>query len=209
MAVDTTHLSLVPPNGLAGVYDLRSPFAEKILPNVKYTCDSARGIAELINNGTDPFTAYYEPEGISPEQYEHDVSAGMVIVSLMGEQGIWVDVPSTYISKMPDLNGTSYTPLIAAIRLGATEDSQDLTIVKQRLKDVVVEELGVVSDVELVVYGLSTLLTQQEHEGLLASRLAARTENETDRARWLAEKQRADSLQQRVTALEQALIAKG
>lgn len=206
MAVNTEVKSLVPPNGLRGVYKLRAPFDAKILPNVAYRCDSSRGVSELINNGRDPYATYYQPENISPEQYEFDVSAGMVMVYLMGEQGIWVDVPSTYIVSMPDLNGTPYTPLIAAIRLGAVADAENLTVVKQRIADVVLEELGIVGDVQIATVGLPTLLTQVEHDSLVASRNAAKSESETDRAKWLAEKARADRLQQRVTALEQALI---
>lgn len=208
MAANTQVKSLVPPNGLRGVYKLRAPFDEKILPNVAYACNSTRGVSELINSGIDPFNAYYKPEEISPEQYEFDVSVGMVIVSLMGEQGIWVDVPSTYIDSMPDLNGTPYTPLIAAVRLGAVEDAEDLTVVKQRIADVVLEELGIVGDVQIATVGLPTLLTQTEHESLVASRNDRKAASETDRAKWLEEKARADRLQQRVTALEKLLIAK-
>lgn len=207
--VDTSHRSLIPPNGLSGVYPLREPFDKKILPNVRYTCDSTRGISELLNNGIDPYHQFYDPEGISMEQYEYDQSVGMVIVSLKGEQGIWVDVPSTYIDSLPDMNGTPYTPLVAAIRLGAVADSENLTVVKQRIADVVLEELGVVGAVEIATVGLRTLLTQTEHDSVVASRNAAKVENETDRSKYLAEKARADSLQQRVTQLEQILISKG
>lgn len=208
MAVNTQVRSLIPPNGLRGAYKLRAPFDEKILPNVAYECNSARGVSELINSGTDPFNTYYKPEQISPDQYEFDVSAGMVIVSLMGEQGIWVDVPSTYIESMPDLNGKPYTPLVAAIRLGAVADEENLTVVKQRIADVVLEELGIEGEVQIATIGLPTLLTQTEHDSLVASRNDKKASAETDRAKWLAEKARADRLQQRVTALEKALIAK-
>lgn len=201
--------NLIPTTGLRGIYTVRAPFNTLLMAGVAYTCISVRGVAELINSGVDPFTKYYAPNNITQTQFSLDTAAGMTIVTLQAAQGVWVDIPSTYIESMPDLNGVPYTPLVAAIRLGAVPDAMDLTVVKQRMSAVVLEELGIVAAVEVVQIGLQELVAQDVHTAAQASRDAQKADADTDYAKYLEQKALAESLAQRLAALEQVLIAQG
>lgn len=199
--------SLIPTLGLRGIYKLADPFAAKLLPQVAYTCMATRTLGELLNAGIDPYNTYYIPNNLTKERYETDLTDGMVMLSLQAGAGVWVDVPSTFVLSMPDLNGIPYSPLVAALRLGAVPDDTDLTYTRQRLADVVLEELGVVATCELVIVGQQTLIAQEDHELAEASRAALKGGADTDYSKYLEQKARADSLAIRVAALEELLIA--
>lgn len=200
---------MIPTLGLRGIYTLLDPFAAKLLPKVAYTCISTRGLNELIKAGIDVYNAYYVPNNIPQEKYNDDIVNGMTMVTFQAGAGVWLDVPSTYISAMPDLNGIPYSPLVAALRLGAVSDSTDLSYLQTRLQDVVKEELGIVSTCELVLVGQQTLVSDADHALAEASRDANKADSDTDYAKYLAEKTRADALALKVKELEDYIVSKG
>lgn len=200
--------SLIPTLGLRGIYILADPFAAKLLPQVAYTCMATRTLGELLNAGIDPYNAYYIPNNLTKERYEADLTDGMVMLSLQAGAGVWVDVPSTFVQRLPDLNGIPYSPLIAALRLGAVPDDTDLTYTRQRLANVVLEDLGILATCELVVVGQQTLIAQEDHALAEASRADNKANADTDYAKYLEQKTRADSLAIRVSELEAILIGR-
>lgn len=199
----------IPPPGLRGIYTLLDPFKAKLLDKVAYTCVSTRGINELINSGIDVFSVYYQPNNIPQEKYNDDIINGMMIVTFQAGAGVWLDVPSTYIDGLPDLNGIPYSPLVVALRLGAVADSSDLSYLQSRLEGVVKEELGIVVTSELVLVGQQTLVSDADHKLVEASRDVNKADADTDYSKYLAEKTRADALALKVTQLEDYIKSKG
>lgn len=195
-------MSLTPPIGSSGIFKLTGPFSAILQSQVSYTCDAVRRMADILKLGIDPHRTYYEPFGLTYQQYETDLQNGECIVSLRSNSGHWVYVPTSYIASYPDANGIPYTALVLGINIGAVPHYLDLSQVKQRIVDLVRETIGVTSTVTQVAVSPTKNLPQTDHNAVEAARLANITSAKTDRALYLEMKAQRDALAQRLTEVE-------
>jgi hypothetical protein len=194
--------NLLPQINTRGIYTLSGPFAGSLLPDVAYTCVAVRKLEDIVALGDDPFAKYYQPFGLTVEQYKADLALGACLVSLQAGAGNWMYVPSTYITKMPDQGGIKYTTLALAVSLSALPDYVDLTYIKQQISDIVMENLGITSVVKTVALSAPALLSQTEHSALEAARQVKITNSTTDRAKLLTANTQLAAANQRIAMLE-------
>ena len=194
--------NLLPQIGTSGIYTLSAPFAASLLPDVSYNCVAVRKLQDIVAAGADPYETYYQPLGISAEKYAADMALGACIVSLQAGASGWVYVPSTYIVRMPDQGGIRYTTMALAISLSAIPDAVDLTYIRNKIHDVVMENLGVESTVKAIALSPPALITQVEHAALEAARLVKITNATTDHAKLIAVTAQRDSAYQKIAQLE-------
>lgn len=201
-------MALIPPIGAAGIYQLGAPYNGLLTTGVSYTCNAIRQMGDFVKRGVDPYTEYYKPYNLSEQVYTNDVQAGVSIVSLRSSGGHWVYVPTSYILSYPNIGGISYTGLVLAANLGPVPDYLDLTALKAKIRDVIIERIGIqTTEITTVAVTEKKLLTQADHIAIEAARAQNISDITTDYSKYLSEKNRADSLQTRLAELEAYVAA--
>lgn len=195
-------MSLLPPIGASGIYQLNAPFAALMTASTTYTCMAIRRIADIVQSGFDPYEAYYEPQGIPRSTYDLHLKADMCIVSLQSSGGKWLYVPSPYIASYPNMGGIKYTSLLLGINLGPIPSFLNLAPVKQKIIDDIRDMIGVTSTVTTVAVSETKILPQEISIALEASRQSNISDSTTDRAKYLSTLAQLNALQTKVTELE-------
>lgn len=195
--------NVIPQIGTRGLYRLLEPFQAALQPGVAYSCVATRRLQDITAAGGDPQDQYYTPKGLTSERYQADLAANVCIVSLQSSAGHWVYVPSSFIDGAPDQGGIPYTTMALAISLSALPDSVDLSYLKTKLHDVVLDTLGVETTVRSVALSATTLLSQAEHNAIEAARQAKISNHSTDYAQRLVIEAQRDAAFQRIQLLEE------
>lgn len=199
-------MAFVPSIGMQGLYSLIAPFAGKLIPNVPYKCTAIRALADIIAQGGDPKAEFYDANGLSDADYAADIAAQVVIVTLQHAGLDMLQVPSTYISGFPNMGGVPYTQLLLGVDLGAVPDAMDLEFLKDKVKDVVLESIGVAPEAHLVAASPTTIVSDVDHAAAQAARQAIVGEVRTDRAKFLEAQAQSVVLAEKVQELEGYII---
>jgi hypothetical protein len=197
----------VPPMGTRGLYSLKAPFST--VANQLYTCTAIRFFKDIQNQGTDVFAKYYEPKGLSQADYTRDLAANVAIVSLTSETQAPIYIPSSYILSFPGLTSFNYQQVVLSATLGALPDTLDLTFLKTQVATTIAAVLGFVPTIYENVAASTGVITPEQHDALEAARQAGVTNQTTDYARYIEERDKRIVLEQKLAALEQLMISKG
>ena len=178
---------LTPAIGASGIYELRSPFA--VRPATTYTCKAIRLFEDIYRLNEDVFQLYYEPYGITLEQFQEDAAAGAAIITLMAvEIGLEVSpsdpqtivyVPDTYINRFPDGDVVPYSHIVLSASLGAIPDYLDVSDTMADIGNIISEKIGVTPTVNIHKAGMSNVMTSADHETAELARQAAVTNRNT------------------------------
>lgn len=200
-------MSLTPPIGASGIFRLSGPYAALLQSNVSYTCDAVRKMTDIIVLGIDPHAEFYSEHGLTYQQYQNDLQNGECIVSLRSNGGHWVYVPTSYVLGYPNMGGIPYTAIVLGINIGAVPNYLDLSVIKQRVVDLVRETIGVTSTVTQVAISPTKNLPQSDHNAVEANRVANITATRTDRALYLEAVTQRDALTLQIQELEAYIAA--
>jgi hypothetical protein len=196
-------MAMEPPVGASGLFTLAAPFSQDVIPNLTYECKAVRRLVDFTRLGVEPYQEFYAPKSIPSETYENDFRNNVCIVTLVSSMGHWIYVPTSYIQSFPNMNGIAYTALVLAAPIGAIPNYVDLTPVKSKISAVIQETLGLVGvQVQSVAVSPEKNLLQADHNAIEAARQQNILANETDYAKYLREKRRADALALRNQELE-------
>lgn len=204
--------AVIPSVGSRGTFVIRDPFAALVpqteIPGaaVRLTCVATRKLTELVQNGENPFTDYYTPQGLDASAYQADLKAGAVIVTLQADDQSMVKVPSTYISSFADPNGIPYQVMVLTALLGALPANIDLTFVNQQVVQVLHDSLGVDTTVKIGVVSRTAVMNQSDSKNIETARQAKIANSQTDHAKLLAAQQQIAVLTAKVSSLEQYII---
>lgn len=193
--------NMIPPINARGLYELQSPWT--LVPNQIYTCSAIRKFIDIQNLGFDVFKTYYEPYGLTQTEYNEDIAAGAVIVTLTSETEAPVYVPSTYILKYPNESYHNYQHVVVSASLGPLPDYLDYTHVIQQVGALLSDTIGVVPTVNIHVAASEGSISPEDHDVAEAARQAAVANRVTDRSRLLALEQQNIQLTQQVDLLKQ------
>ena len=188
--------------GTKGLYHPVAPFQTTLISGMQYTCIAIRRIADIQASGEDPQALYYTPVGLSAAIYTADAYKGACIISLQGESGDLQYIPDSYIQQYPDIGGIPYTTLLLAISIGAIPDSLDLSYLKSKIASVVLENVGIVSDVRSVIVSPTAMLSNTLADTLETARLGRITTVMTDYAQLISVTAQRDSALLKITQLE-------
>lgn len=175
--------TLTPGIGVSGLYTLKDPYHQMLIPQVSYTCRSLRTLSDIAASGEKIWERFYEPYKVTTEAYQKDLASNICIVGLQAGTGEWAYVPASFIDKMPDPNGVMYSPVMMGVYLGAVEDTFPLDGLQAQIKSIVQATLGVEPQIKAAVTGQPVILTHAQHERLLVARAALKKNNESDYAR--------------------------
>lgn len=197
--------TIIPTIGARGIWTLLDPYTTVLAPGVVYACTGLRTIADVQAAGIDPYATYYNPTGtpIDRTKYDQDVAAGVMIVSLLSDDGNTVYVPTTYIKSFPAAGGVPYSVICLAVELPAIPEYVDLSAIKQIIADRVMDTIGVTCTVTEVKLSNTTLIDQQTSKGYEAARQANISNKTTDNAKLMAVSAQLQQAQQKIAALEQ------
>lgn len=173
--------SPVPAVGTSGLYVLDTPY--ELRPATTYTCKAVRSFDDIYRLNEDVFALYYEPYGLLQADFDADVVAGAVIVTLMANEigletlptdpNTIVYVPSTYILTFPDGNSIPYSHIVLSASLGALPDYLDVSDIMTDIGDIISDKIGVVPEVNIHKALTSGVMTSADHEIAETGRQAA------------------------------------
>lgn len=156
-----TKRPLTPPVHCAGIFSLIAPFTVSL--TTVYTVDAVETFRELKADRVDIYVRYYQPRGLTINDYTIDDKLNASIVTLRAGDGSLIEVPDTYIASYPGDSGADHKHLVLIADLGLIPDYMDVNYITGDVKDVLTQNLGVVSDVYMAVAPVNTKLTYSQH----------------------------------------------
>jgi len=195
--------SILPVLGSQGTYELLPPFDTKITPEEIYTCKAIRSISEYISYNQDAKKEVYDYYGLSDEDFEEDVKNDIQIISLQNDDGVWLYVPSRFISKYPDANGIPYKQIAIVTKLPALKSDRDLSFLITDIDNLVKDSLGVSSNVSIVELSRTISVVKELSIQMEAERSLLTSGKSTDRSRYISLKNELESLLERIKKLEE------
>lgn len=198
---------LAPPFGTTGLYELKAPFAAKIVADQEYTCTAIRSFGDLVAEGKSVYAHIYEPIGLTEADFLRDSKDEVQIVSLRSASGGVVRVPTSYIISFPTQGGFAYEPLAIGVFLGAIPQIMPLDNVRTAIRNVVKDSLGIDPEIRTVRVGNVSYKATEEHERLEAARLDKVTYDKSDYGMLLEYKKQNELLQDKIASLEAWIVA--
>ena len=197
-----------PPLYATGIWRVSDPFV--VETDTIYVCKAVRSLEDIEAHGTDAYATFYEPFGISREDYENDVLSVASIVTLMSSTAATLFIPDTYIDSYPDTTTMPYSHVVLSVSLGAVPDTLSMADVKQKIEDTVLSSLGVNAVVREHASGvLSEGMDMVTHQSLENQRMVRMENNQSSYAQLYAKDNENEALRQRIEALESILIDQG
>jgi hypothetical protein len=188
-------VKITPTLGSSGTWQVSAPFDTVVLPTLNYTCTGLRRFSDIVADGKDVYSEFYEPKELPQSRYESDIADEAVIVSLQATSGIVVQLPSTFIMAFPGTGGVPYRGFMLGLDLGAVPKDLELAYLTQRLIDIALDTIGIVVTVDQLVTSEESLVPRQTHQTLETVRKAKITESTTDRAKLIEAEKKISALQ--------------
>ena len=196
-----------PSLNVTGIFKVRSPFTIDV--NELYKVIAVRKFEDLLEVNIDIFHEFYEPLGLTEENYKADLAEGASLISLMNEFSGTVYVPDTYILEYPSQDSVNYAHVVLTVTLGAVPESLPFDFLKEQISGTVSDTIGLTPDVKFVRVPTTGAITQAQHGVLEANRLALVKNRTTDRAKLLELQAKYQVLQENYAVLEQLVIDNG
>lgn len=185
-AVVTPPLEILPSIGARGLWELKPDLASvAIKSQVSYTCMGLRKISEYTANKEDVYKEVYSKIGLSKERCAEDTKNNICIVSIQGGTGVWFYIPANSIKTFPSIDGVNYNVFLLSCSLGLMEQSFKFDAIIESVKNLIKENLGIEPDVKVVIATDAQTLTKENHQIFVNKRLAAKTNNDSDRAKFI------------------------
>lgn len=198
---------MTPPLLTKGRYTLVSPFVAE--GTVLYTCTALRTFAECEVAGEDVLTDVYLKHSLSQTEYNRDLSAGALLVTLMSETEPPIFVPDTYIESYPNLSDVTYNHIVLTASLGAVPDFLNFEFLKAQMRSLISDVIGLEPTVQIARAISSGIVTPEQHEAMEVGRVAAIKLRTTDRAKAIVLEQKCTRLEEQNKILVQLLQQHG
>lgn len=196
-----------PPLLARGIYQLKEPWNA---PGSKvYICYAIRSFKDLYELGSDVYTEFYEPKGLSRSVFEEDRDQQAAIITLIADDNSIIYVPDTYILSFPDMGEVVYQRVVVSVDFGILPDYLSFEHMLEELANTGSQVIGKLPETSLHVAKSSGAVTPDEHQTLESSRLANIEAQDTDRAKYLQQLRLNEDLIQRIRSLEQIVIDNG
>lgn len=174
---------IVPAIGSLGFYNLIEPFNHPNLGVEQYSCQSVRTINDLIANQLDPFALYYEPKGLTEDDYKYGLENNVPIIGLQSSKGHWIFVPANYLLSYPNPNGVPYHVLMLGVSLGAVPVDKDFSGLHTSIKNLIHDKIGIIPEIKEVQISEVSLIPSETHDAIETARAALAVNNLSDSAR--------------------------
>lgn len=197
---------ILPYINAAGTWVLKAPYDTLLSKQERYTCISVTKLEKLVSMGDEPYDDYYEPKSIPQDTYQNDLISQVCIITVRDEAGQLYNFPSSYLVSFPSGNGVEYGVLGLAVTIGPLPIDTNLTELKQRVKDLVKDTVGVEGDVVSLLLSNPEIVSFASHESMKASRKLNIRESNTTPAQVKALESELRAARNKIQTLEAALI---
>lgn len=164
-------IAKTPLPNMRGRYQLIMPWI--ISETVLFTCKSLQSFSQIEDSGINGYEKYYEPMGLSQDQYKQDLQFGSYLCGLFGDDGTVIYVPDVYIQKYPTQDSPQYSNFVASFICGPMITGYNWEFFKSKLSEVASDTLGFEPEVFIDTLDNSTVLTPEQADALEAGRAAA------------------------------------
>lgn len=162
-----------PTLGLRGTWTLIAPWSASAA--LLYKCTALRSFTEMVLEGIDIYTKYYEPQGLTQSNYTTDLAAGAVMCILYSDNGSVITVPDTYIQSYPGIGMANWGQAIFSASLGPVRLDLDFTFLKEQMGNLISDTIGVVPEIYVDLLDTGTAITSEEASAIEAARVSAIT----------------------------------
>ena len=198
---------MLPVLGSIGSYTFASPFNTTSAGD-SFTCESIRSISEMVNSGIDVYTTIYAANSLTETQYTTDLAADVYIVSLSCTNGVWLQIPNSYISAQPNVDGVIYASMTLGVSLDAIPVNTNLTALSSAISNVVADMYGITPSITPIQTSKTKIVSAANNTIIQNARLARITSNTTDTAKYLALQTKYDELLTQFQIQQQYLLSK-
>lgn len=171
---------IIPIIGVKGIFTLLPPLEQQIAKGGIVECDAVRSFGDVIKQGRDPYTAYYEPLGLPKADYEQHAREGGYIVTLLSESGRAHYIPAHYIKSAPMPGGLAYEVLALVADLGPIEKGRDLTYLTTKITNVITDNMGITPRIEIVKISDTQYFSSDDAQAMEQARENGITDRLTD-----------------------------
>lgn len=152
---------LFPRVGLKGQFTFSGPFETHTNTEMEVIADKTFGY--YATRGRDIQTEVYTANDIPPQTFEEHRTIGVRIITLRYHQTSIIDIPSIYITGIPDdVLGYKWFQMIAS--LGILPEGIDLTRVQESVEEVLLERMGITTEVLLSVSDVTDKMSVEDLE---------------------------------------------
>lgn len=174
---------MTPTIGLTGRYTGRVPFTTLLVATNTYQCIAIRKFSDIVIDGEDVFTTYYEPHELDQATYaEHEVE-GVNIITLLRNDGEVVFIPDAYIESFPLMQDVLYQRVSLLLDMGVLPGYVDYTLLKDKILNIVREIVNPPSpNIYISTAPTDGGISMGDHETLEATRTSGIVAQMTDYA---------------------------
>ena len=188
-----------------GKFTFASPFDSLVDNNKEFTIHSIRSLLELQKNEDSPLETIYLPVGLTQADFNNDLTNNINIVVFTTDGCEFFYVPENRVLSLPQLNGVRYQEKILAIHLGNIPIDLDLTVVKDSVKSIVNDALGIDSKVEEVLASAVNIVDKQDHDIFMALLNNNKTVTKSDKTLYLETLALLEEKQQLIDNLQEVI----
>lgn len=161
--------------GTKGVFEAIDPFT---IPNEMQTVTAVSSLQDLLNVGIDVPGEIYAPIGIENEEYENELIANPVIITLKNNAGEVIRIPMLSIKNVGIFEGIPYVDKAIVIHIGSHSETREFNGLMQQLVTSAEETIGVKCTAVTKIISKPKHVPTKEHIKLLTER-AKRSSRET------------------------------
>lgn len=154
-----------------GAFSFSAPFDKDQYQKKILEVTAVRTLDEIYKNEEDPLNTIYLPFDMTEDDYNEDFQQKVPIISFKTNGSQLYYIPADRIIGLPVVNGVKYKNIMLTVSLGEMPVDYALDRVKNDVKDVLMDSLGIISEPVIVDASAEFLKTEDEHR-LFMDRLA-------------------------------------
>ncbi len=175
----TTPLSFLPSLGMTGFYSLRAPYDKLISVSSQYRCEGVRSLSAAVADGQDPLNNVYLANGDTQDNFNLDLQSNVSLITVSAAAGTLLVFPSSALLKVPSGDGVVYRNMVLVAPLSALPEDYNLTELQNEVMQMILAKFGIRAATYITTVGAATVLTNVQHEAVMAARTAQIESSET------------------------------
>lgn len=150
-----------------GAFTFSAPFNKDQYQKKILEVTAIRTLDEIYKNEEDPLNTIYLPVGMTEDDYNEDFETKVPIISFKTNGSQLYYIPADRIVGLPIINGVKYKNLMLTVSLGEMPVDYALDRVKNDIKDVLMDSLGIISEPVIVDGSAEFLKSEDEHRAFM------------------------------------------
>ena len=193
---------MTPPIGTKGRFNLKPPHNNFISNVQAYEVVSVDFITELEVNKIDVLTSIYTPLGLTVDNINSDRINKVPIVCFLSVSNQRYYIPSNLILSIPIITGTKYQGKVLGINLGQLLENFDLSSLKEDIKLLITEKIGIIPKLDTVNSTAVTVISNVESKTIENKRKLNLTNTKSYKQLYTEEKLKYNELLLKTEKLE-------